>query len=240
MSEKCIFCENDIFKRKLCKEHYDQMVKYKFEFVNLKASKNEMKGHYHNLRFSIMKQKKLLYCEQSCLRLIAMSEAYLMLYNDSSLVEKAYIFSTETYMRKVANNENNLKEERIILSDKKAEIDFRQRWSCDYICDDGHKVRSLSELLIDNWLFYHKISHCYEKYIFLDKQDNAILIPDFYLNDYNTYIEYWGKYTNEYITRKEAKISIYEKNGISYIGLFHEDIKNLDFVLSAKIKTLNK
>ena len=40
------------------------------------------------------------------------------------------------------------------------DIDFRLRFPAKYRCEDGHYVRSISETLIDNWLFSHKIVHC--------------------------------------------------------------------------------
>ena len=34
--------------------------------------------------------------------------------------------------------------------------DIRKMWSAEHHCDDGHYVRSLGELLIDNWLYHHR------------------------------------------------------------------------------------
>jgi len=38
--------------------------------------------------------------------------------------------------------------------------DIRKMWPAEHHCDDGHYVRSMGELLIDNWLYHHKyVSH---------------------------------------------------------------------------------
>ena len=52
-----------------------------------------------------------------------------------------------------------------------------------YTCNDGHVVKSKSELAIDNYLFGEKIAHSYEAAIPIDADPEHDLHPDFYLPD---------------------------------------------------------
>jgi len=66
-----------------------------------------------------------------------------------------------------------------------------------YNCDDGHVVKSKSEMIIDNYLFEKGVSHAYEKDLPIDENANRDLHPDFFLlnlsNDgVDVYIEHWG------------------------------------------------
>lgn len=54
-------------------------------------------------------------------------------------------------------------------------------------CKDGHKADSISEMLVDDWLYEHKISH--ERFC---KYPNSKCNCDFYLNDFNVWLEYFG------------------------------------------------
>ena len=55
------------------------------------------------------------------------------------------------------------------------EQDYRDRYPAQFKCEDGHRVRSLSEQAIDNWLFRHGLIHGYEPVVSIPEQ----LIPDF-------------------------------------------------------------
>ncbi len=54
---------------------------------------------------------------------------------------------------------------------------------------DGHIVRSKGELIIDNYLYILGLNHIYEKKIKILKNQ---VKSDWYLTDYDIYIEYWG------------------------------------------------
>ena len=105
------------------------------------------------------------------------------------------------------------------------------------MCEDGHYVRSLAEMTIDNWLYKHGFIHSYEKKCFFQNTESITVICDFYIPDFNVYIEYWGKYDKEYIARKKAKQKIYNENNIKLINVDFENMKNLNDYLK---KSLNK
>ncbi|WP_448249680.1 UvrD-helicase domain-containing protein [Thalassotalea agariperforans] len=58
----------------------------------------------------------------------------------------------------------------------------------------GDKVKSFGELYIANWLFYHGIDYQYEAQYQFDVKtiEYQQYKPDFYLPEYNLYIEYYG------------------------------------------------
>lgn len=99
-------------------------------------------------------------------------------------------------------------------------------------CENGHYVRSLSEMLIDNCLYNHGYVHAYEKSVFMDSDPEAIVLSDFYLPQGNVYIEFWGLEDNEkYAKRKEEKIKLYDENHYNRIELNKKDIKRLNDIL---------
>lgn len=103
-----------------------------------------------------------------------------------------------------------------------------------YQAEDGHEVRSKAELKIDNWLYEHGIEHVYEPQI-----PNTKYYSDFYLSDYDVYIEYWGLFESgdpEYDGRTWKKTKLYRKKKLKFLGLFEKDLENLDDILMRGIK----
>lgn len=114
--------------------------------------------------------------------------------------------------------------------------DPRSQWPKDYRTDDGHYVRSMSELVIDNWLYHHQHRHEYERSVFMPTANKAIL-SDFYLPDYNVYIEFWGLESDaKYTAYKERKVMLYQENALQLISLSKDDIKQLNDILPDKIQ----
>jgi predicted nuclease of restriction endonuclease-like RecB superfamily len=120
-------------------------------------------------------------------------------------------------------------------------IDVRKKWEAMHQCDDGHYVRSYSEVIIDNWLYNNGYVHAYEKSVFMPKNPEETVISDFYLPQGNVYIEFWGLSDDKYLNRKDVKIKLYEQNNINLINLTEEDIKRLNDILPRLIyKFINK
>ena len=103
---------------------------------------------------------------------------------------------------------------------------------------DRHKVRSKSEVKIDDWLFDHKIAHVYEEIVKVDTEEMLcdFLIPTEKENEY-IYIEFWGRNEEKYIQRKEHKKSVYKKGNLKLIELYPRDLEKLDQVLTQKLKS---
>lgn len=96
----------------------------------------------------------------------------------------------------------------------------------------GLYVRSQQEMIIYEELFRRNIRVEYERSIFIKDEKGQIveLHPDFYLLDYDLYIEHWG-YENtqntEYLKVKEYKTKLYALNGLKIAGTSKKDISNI-------------
>lgn len=106
-----------------------------------------------------------------------------------------------------------------------------------YRCLDGHLVRSKGELIIDNYLFFLGISHIYEKVIYL--RGNKVKC-DWYLPEYDIYIEYWGYSGKKYFKRKKEKLRSYRKEKKKLISIenwmFYDVYTNINKLLKKYTK----
>ncbi len=114
-------------------------------------------------------------------------------------------------------------------------LEFREKFKPEHRAQDGHYVRSKSELIIDNWLYVSKIVHAYERKLPIEEE----VYCDFYIPTGKVYIEYWGLDEEKYLVKKTWKLDIYKKNGFHLIELFEKDISNLDDKLPAKLLEFN-
>lgn len=112
--------------------------------------------------------------------------------------------------------------------------EFRQKHEAKFRTQDGHRVRSRSEAMIDDYLYTNGIVHAYERR--LPGIDENV-ISDFYIPKGKVYIEFWGMEENQkYAERKRKKLEIYARESFQLIELNEDDIKNLDDVLPRKLK----
>ena len=103
-----------------------------------------------------------------------------------------------------------------------------------FICDDYNMVRSRAEALISNFLYNHKIRYVYEKPIYY--ADNKTLHPDFYLPDYDIYIEYNELDTESYIQSKEFAMRIYKQKNLKVYVMTNKDLNNIEAFIMPKLK----
>ena len=109
---------------------------------------------------------------------------------------------------------------------------FRDKFPAKFRTQDGHRVRSKAEMIIDNTLYQYGIVHAYERKLPIDEN----VLSDFYLPAGKVYIEYWGmENDSKYAERKKTKIDIYKKHDIALIELNDDDIQNLDDHLPKKL-----
>lgn len=112
------------------------------------------------------------------------------------------------------------------------ESDFRKKYEANFLCADGHYVRSLSEMTIDNWLYHNDILHSYEKKLPVEET----LYSDFYIKKSDCYIEFWGMNDDPvYLERKKLKKITYNKYGYKLIDLEFEHLTHLDDILPLKL-----
>ena len=95
---------------------------------------------------------------------------------------------------------------------------------------DGRSVRSLSEKIIIDFFFDNFIRVVYEKTIpyVNEKGEDATLHPDFYLPDYDLYIEFNGLTNKNYLKKKNYAQKIYEEKGYNVIILESQDIDDIE------------
>jgi len=95
-------------------------------------------------------------------------------------------------------------------------------------CDDGRKVRSRAEALISNFFYNNKIRSVYEKTIYYKENgEDKTLHPDFYLPDYDVYIEYNEIKKKSYLKSKEYTERIYADLGFKVIKNDEQDLKSI-------------
>lgn len=100
----------------------------------------------------------------------------------------------------------------------------------------GIMVRSQPEVIIADTLYDRKIKFEYEKRLELDEQT---VHPDFYLTDYNIYMEYFGlMYRKDYKKSTERKLLMYKENNITCIELFEASKFRLIQTLSYELNKL--
>ncbi len=97
----------------------------------------------------------------------------------------------------------------------------------------GTLVQSDGERLIADWLTARGMAYRYdERYRIL--AGHAIR-PDFYLPEFDLYIEYWGMDTADYKIGMLKKQQLYQQEGKRLVSLYPADKPHLDTVLRAKL-----
>ncbi len=115
------------------------------------------------------------------------------------------------------------------------EVELLDKYQKTYKTNDGHMVASEGELLIDNWLFDHRVWHIYEPKLLVEENvlaDFGILTKD----ENIIYLEFWGMDGKRYKERKESKTKIYKDNLLILIEIFPEDLRSLNEVFQRKLK----
>ena len=92
-------------------------------------------------------------------------------------------------------------------------------------------VRSHGEKQIADFLFDNKINALYEQKVLIFKQEGQICVPDFYLPEYNTYIEFYGGFPSAW-KKKVMKNKLYKKHKIPCIFITPAELRNLNYYLA--------
>lgn len=107
---------------------------------------------------------------------------------------------------------------------------------------DGRYVRSLSEKIIIDYFFDNYIRVVYEKTIPYtnEKGEEKELHPDFYLTDYNLYIEFNGLTNKAYLKMKEYATKIYKEKGLQVEILETNDINDIEKTMEKLLSKYSK
>ena len=107
------------------------------------------------------------------------------------------------------------------------------------ITKKDEQVRSKAEKYIADYFFANNINYEYEKpfatgfWIFKGK----VIKPDFYLIDYDVYVEYWGLLNDQnYRHIMGFKMNMYRKHRLKVISLYPNNLKNLNYYFTKRFK----
>ena len=96
----------------------------------------------------------------------------------------------------------------------------------DYFDTIGLRFEYEREIDAGIWIFKHKVSS-----------------PDFYLPDYDVYVEYWGMLNVEnnydrskYTQQMKYKMARYYDLGIKFISIYPDNLENLDWIFRKKFE----
>ncbi|AIC15954.1 hypothetical protein NVIE_016980 [Nitrososphaera viennensis EN76] len=120
--------------------------------------------------------------------------------------------------------------------------DFRRT----YTTINGETVKSMGEKLLADYFYQNDIRYQYERTAWTTdnklKHRRMISKPDFYLPDYDLYVEYWGMVDTEdesnradYIKSMKWKMARYDENKIKFISIYPKDLDDLDRIVRAKM-----
>lgn len=97
----------------------------------------------------------------------------------------------------------------------------------------GTLVQSGGERLIADYLTRQGIAYRYDERIRI--VEGYAIRPDFYLPEFDVYIEYWGMDTADYKIGMLKKLKLYQQEGKRVISIYPEDKAALDEVLRHKL-----
>jgi hypothetical protein len=111
----------------------------------------------------------------------------------------------------------------------------------------GETVKSVGEKRIADYFERNNIRYVYEKeartkaLIFSSKISN----PDFYLPDYDVYVEYWGLVNADdnwtrtcYVRNMKRKMAMYHENNIKFISIYPRNLQSLDWIFRKKFEAV--
>jgi hypothetical protein len=138
----------------------------------------------------------------------------------------------DCWLKKDKEEKKNSKDY-MVSDEEKEENDFRTKFPATFISEDGHRVRSKAEQIIDNWLYHKGIVHAYERRVPIVEE----VYCDFFIPlGQKVWIEFWGADEEKYAKRKIIKKQFYQKNKKNLIELNDKDIERLDDVMPIKLR----
>ncbi len=99
--------------------------------------------------------------------------------------------------------------------------------------EDGTAVQSRGERRIADFLASRRIAYLYDERYRI--AGDVRIRPDFYLPEFDLYIEYWGMDTPEYVANMRKKLFLYQRAGKKLISLSFKDLAQLESVLEEKL-----
>jgi len=99
---------------------------------------------------------------------------------------------------------------------------------------DGTLVQSRGERRIAEWLAAQGIAYRYDERFRII--DGYAIRPDFYLPEYDVYIEYWGMDTADYKIGMLKKQKLYQATGKKLVSIYFQEFNRIETVLAEKLR----
>jgi DNA helicase-4 len=112
------------------------------------------------------------------------------------------------------------------LFPKRKRVNKKNYEAKTYLTQQGETVKSYGELRIANYLKWRGINYEYEHtYV---RTEGGVNKPDFYLTDYNIYIEYFGmcNLDAQYNREMHLKFDTFADEGMKVINIYRKHITN--------------
>lgn len=116
---------------------------------------------------------------------------------------------------------------------------------------EDNQSEAITERRIAEYFEKNGISYVYEQKAMFPRVQRRnsryyyydITLPDFYLPEYNVYVEYWGLVDadddwtrTKYERNMRKKMAIYHKNNIKFISIYPRNLENLDWIFRTKFR----
>lgn len=218
--KKCLCCDNEIEKinHYVCSDCYKRIKEIKMEFIELPSKKLESEYSRWLRNKNMSRDPK--YKNEYQLKVIAIAELFKEKYNDDKKIKAVIDFSNKQEIDEETTKRNEEVEEEIFNEENKDKDVNLKDYKTYLKCDDGHRVSSKSEKIIDDFLTKKGIRHYYDLVI----DDDTNWRYDFYLPDYDIFIEHWGYKTKNYSERKRVKLAYYNSKGYKLVESEEETI----------------
>lgn len=99
---------------------------------------------------------------------------------------------------------------------------------------DGTLVQSRGERRIAEWLAAKGVAYRYDERFRII--DGYAIRPDFYLPEYDVYIEYWGMDTADYKIGMLKKQKLYQATGKKLVSIYFQEFGRIEAVLAEKLR----
>jgi len=99
---------------------------------------------------------------------------------------------------------------------------------------DGTLVQSKGERRIAEWLAGHGVAYRYDERFRII--DGYAIRPDFYLPEFDVYIEYWGMDTADYKIGMLKKQELYQETGKKLVSVYFQEFDRIEAVLAEKLR----
>lgn len=229
----CMVCGAPTKYGDLCRDCYYEMKDYMDSFDKNKQS-FELRDYYFNLKSNIFRMKNFDYVKSNCNKLIALANLAKNVHDDSTLINRVKDDVTDLIKAKQPKENEHINPEALAKDSQKEEL---------LRTEDGHRVKSNGEVVIDDMLYELGIVHCYEKKIPFSDDQKAITC-DWFIPVLGTlkgiYIEYWGMSTKEYLINKERKQKAYKEHNIPLIQIEKDEYKDSQGLRDRLVQEINK